>query len=29
MVAKRFGSLPEQQRRKIVRGTAARVYGID
>ena len=29
IVAKRFGSLPEQQRRKIVRDTAARVYGID
>ena len=29
IVAKRFGSLPQLQRRKIVRDTAARVYGID
>jgi len=28
IVAKRFGTLPEEQRTKIVRGTAARVYGL-
>ncbi len=29
IVAKRFGNLPDEQRQKIVRGTAARVYGLD
>src|SRR5262249_56140298 len=29
IVAKRFGSLPEEQRRKIVRDTAASVYGLE
>lgn len=28
IVTKRFGTLPEEQRRKIVYGTAARVYGL-
>jgi predicted TIM-barrel fold metal-dependent hydrolase len=29
IVAKRFGALPDEQRRKIVHDTAARVYGLD
>ncbi len=29
IVAKRFGNLPEEQRRKIVHDTAATVYGLD
>ena len=29
IVAKRFGNLPDEQRRKIVRETAARIYGLD
>jgi len=29
IVAKRFGSLPDEQRRKIVHDTAARVHGLD
>jgi len=29
IVAKRFGSLPDEQRRKIVHDTAAQVYGLD
>ena len=29
IVAKRFGNLPEEQRRKIIHDTAARVYGLE
>jgi predicted TIM-barrel fold metal-dependent hydrolase len=29
IVAKRFGHLPEEQRRKIVRDTAAHIYGLE